>query len=109
MKIDASLEQERKEHAIAKVMVESLNKWYPGHLWAATADLRGGVAQVYNLACSGKYGFIIKLSELMHNQKKLFLAGGEILERYYLSRGAMSTTEVENLEHTATGAVGDIK
>lgn len=75
---------------MAKTMADVLHTTYPGHLWAVTCDGKTGLADVRNLALSGNWGFRMKLddiysaSQFMHMVK---MAGGELLERYRLTRG----------------------
>lgn len=110
MLVDQDVVQAQQEHEMAKIMGESLHQWFPGHLWGVTVDLRGGVAQVMNLALSGRQGFVLHLSKVLHDQKALFYAGGEILERYQLSRGKMNINEMDDLKRGIDGGViGDLK
>jgi len=73
----------------AKEVGDTLNKHYPGHLWLVL--FQGRALVVKNLAISSHYGFIIKhtdsfsASDLAHNA---VLAGGELLERAGMVRGA---------------------
>lgn len=76
---------------MAKEMADTLNQHYPGHLWAVHVDGAGsGFADVRNMGLSGAWGFRVMLkhtysaSEFRH---RIVMAGGEILERYRLSRG----------------------
>jgi hypothetical protein len=80
---------------LAKNVGEHLHRKYPGHLWAV--NVAGGVVTVQNLYLSGRWGFRIMESEIDPDYKIITRAGGEILERYRLSRGAMREDEVENL------------
>lgn len=86
------------EMLIAKNMAETLHRNYPGHLWAVTCE--DGVMTVRNLLLSGQWGFVLKMreqysaSELARQVKR---AGGELLERYRLSRGQLRDDEYENL------------
>lgn len=110
MSIESAVAREIEEKRIAKIFAEALNKWYPGHLWGVTVNLEGGIANVLNLALSGRYGFVIHLSKVMYDQKSLFYAGGEILERYRLSRGKMVTNEMADLKRDFAGStIGEIK
>jgi len=101
--------QDMREMDLAKKYAEQLEAAYPGHLWAVTVDLRGGVAQVFNMSLTGRYGFVIKLSRLKFDPKALVMAGGEILERYRLSRGKMIEAEIAGLKRDFSGAaIGDL-
>jgi len=85
---------------LAKNVAETLNKHYPGHLWGVNVNEAGGIVTVYNLSLSGNWGFVLHIKDLAiaDDMKKVMRAGGEILERYRLRRGA----QVE-------GALHDIK
>lgn len=75
---------------MAKTMAEELHRAYPGHLWAVTCNGTIGFADVRNLALSGNWGFRIKLDDIYSASQFMHLvrtAGGELLERYRLTRG----------------------
>ncbi len=96
----------------ARHMAESLHAAYPGHFWAVACDGRTGFADVRNLALSGNYGFRIRLAKsysASQFKKDVLKAGGEILERYKLSRGKASDTEMSDLKTDFAGRViGDM-
>jgi len=73
----------------AKKMAEALHTHYPYHLWGVEVDSQGGIAKVFNLRLSGRWGFIIKLADLYSDpdMMRVVRAGGELLERYKLKRG----------------------
>lgn len=76
---------------MAKNMAEILHEAYPGHLWAVTCEGEKGIATVRNMMLSGQWGFVLKLSDLFSSsdmKKQVVMAGGELLERYRLRRGA---------------------
>lgn len=86
---------------MSKEMAEALHAAYPGHLWAVQVQGKQGVADVRNLMLSGNWGFRIKLPEQYSAsdfKKQVVRAGGEILERYRLRRGAA--------DHDAIAALG---
>ena len=93
------------DYDIAKRIAETLNKHYPGHLWGVTANHETGVATVLNLRLSGRWGFIIKLSEILDDPhlKKVITAGGEILERYRISRGQFDQDRIDELSVDFSG------
>lgn len=81
------------ERRAAQVIAEILHRHYPPppripFWWAVTVNGAGGVANVYNLALSGRMGYVIHLHNLMGagGEKLVMRAGGEILERYGLPR-----------------------
>jgi hypothetical protein len=97
MVVDA-LDMKVKEFWLAKQAVESLEKHYPGYMWAA--DIQGGLLNIRNMNLSGRMGFTIKhvnsysASDL---DKQLMRGGGEILERFRVHRG--------NIEHDAVASL----
>jgi len=78
------------EEVTAKNIAGTLDKYYPGHLWAVHVDGQQGVASIQNMMLQGKWGFRIFLGEEISAtdlDKIVMRAGGEILERYRQSRG----------------------
>jgi len=71
----------------AKIAGDILNDHYPCHLWLVC--WQGGALVVKNLALGSHYGFIMKddpdYGVLAHNA---MIAGGELLERARMRRGA---------------------
>lgn len=84
---------ELKDIKLAMEVAESLNKYYPGHLWAVNAQNDQGVVDIKCLNISGKYGMRILLREYHKlspelQKKHVIQMGGEFLERAHLLRGA---------------------
>jgi len=92
-------------------MAELLYKHYPDHLWAVTVESDQGIATVRNLRLSGNWGFILKLRDVVSHKelkRRVLLAGGELLERYKLSRGKFNVDEYLSLPTNFTGnIIGD--
>lgn len=93
------------EYDIARRMAEVLHTHYPGHLWGVSADVETGIAKVFNMRLSGQWGFIIKLSTLLHDPdlKSVVRAGGELLERYRLRRGRFDDAAYNDLPTDFSG------
>lgn len=92
--------------ALAKRIAESLHRHYPDHLWGVGADAASGVVKVMNLRLSGRWGFILKIRDLAYEdeiEREAKRAGGELLERYRLSRGRYRPSEYEALPSTPLG------
>lgn len=106
MLIDESPEQHLKEYKLSGTIAEVLLKHYPDHLWGVHVDFRGGVVQVTNMRLSGRWGFILHLNNVLSDptNKVIINAGGELLERYRLSRGRFNQSQYQQLN---TDAVGD--
>ena len=69
----------------AKNTAEMLEKKYPGWLWAVhTMD---GVVVVKSMRLSGNWGFVLHESKIDNDYKAVVNAGGEMLERFRMSRG----------------------
>lgn len=80
---------------MARNMAELLHKHYPGHLWAVTCDGTKGIATIRNLMLSGDWGFILKLPAIYSASewdKRVVMAGGEVLERYRIARAGAERT-----------------
>lgn len=82
----------------ARSIAETLHRHYPGHLWAVHASGETGIATIHNLRLSGRWGFVIRLLELQQDPglRMVVRAGGELLERWALSRGPLQEQEMEN-------------
>ena len=90
----------------AKTMAETLHQHYPGHLWAVTCDGATGMASVRNLALSGMWGFQLRLPATYTAsdfKRRVVRAGGELLERFRVSRGALRPDEMASLRTDFSG------
>ena len=89
----------QQENEIAKNVAELLQQTYPGYQWAVNADLHGGVVHIYNLNLSGRWGFLMKVKDVVEDggKRKVMQAGGELLERYRVSRGRINQAEYESM------------
>lgn len=91
---------------MAKQMAEALHAAYPGHMWAVACDGQIGFADVRNLALSGNWGFRIKLDEIYSGsqfKRQVLMAGGELLERYRMSRGKFNQDQYQGLQTDFAG------
>lgn len=92
------------EMTTAKDMADILHTAYPGHLWAVNVER--GVADVRNLALSGRWGFRLVLPAVYSAsefKRDVIRAGGEILERYKLRRGRMDWDKYDELKTDVAG------
>ncbi len=100
-----SIQEELASQAIARSVSEVLDKHYPGHAWAVQADVMQGIVKVHNLKLSGEWGFMLMMDDLMNDptERPVVNAGGELLERFKLSRGRAQEDEIENLQRDMRG------
>ena len=81
--LDPSQTENALDYIMAKDVGDTLNKHYPGHLWAVY--VKDSLIYVKNLMLSGKWGFIVKTADCFSAtelNRRLVRAGGELLERY---------------------------
>lgn len=86
---------------LMKQIGDKLFAHYPGYQWAVSVVK--GVVQVRNLNLSGKWGFVLLTKDIDPDLKVVMRAGGEILERYRLKRGAYNEDAYNSLKFTPTG------
>jgi hypothetical protein len=99
MIIQAFTEEDR-DMGVAEQAAGVLMKHYPNHLWAIS--VKGGVIIIKAMNISSNHGVIVKMKDVMHDaavrDKEVMRAGGELLERARLIRGAYNGDRVQTLE-----------
>jgi len=93
---------------MAKDMAETLYEAYPDHAWAVTCEGKKGIATVRNMSLAGNWGFVLHLKTLSSAsdwKKRIVMAGGELLERFRLRRGAANQDAIAGLEMNRFGRV----
>lgn len=73
----------------ARTLGEALHRHYPGYLWAVNVESRTGLIQIRNMHLAGNWGYVLKMGavySISSLEKDVIRAGGEILERFRLSR-----------------------
>lgn len=96
------------EIVLSKNIADALSKRWPvhnGHAWAINVDGEQGICHIYNLALSNKFGFTIKLVNLVNDPKykAAINAAGEILERYSIRRRGDTADDMGLLKKDFTG------
>jgi hypothetical protein len=87
---------------IAKLAAQTLSIHYPAHLWMV-GWAPGMTLVIKNMAMDARYGFTIdagraaSVSQLEH---AVMLAGGELLERMGMKRGAWNGEFADHVEGT---------
>jgi len=90
------------ELALAKDIAETLHKEYPGHAWGV--NVTKGIIDIRDLSVSGTMGYTLHVLRLGSDWKrKVILAGGEILERFRVSRGQLNIDNVLSMERNFKG------
>lgn len=76
---------------LCKNIGDTLERHYPGWLWAIQPDETGGILAIRALRLSGEWGYVFRLADLQGDSKvvaaDVMRAGGEILERFGVPRG----------------------
>lgn len=90
---DTSGEVPLADLALAAAVYHKLDAHYPGHQWRVNADHETGLVTVQLLYLGvtrqhGKWGYVIKIDRLNGDPtlRAAVKAGGELLERFGLSR-----------------------
>lgn len=79
---------------IAASAIDKLRTNYPQWPWSVHVNSEAGVMNVFNLAVSQRYGYVLFLDQLDVDMKCVMRAGGEILERANLARRARREGDV---------------
>ena len=92
--------------AFAKEVGRVLHMHYPNYGWRVDADTQRKTIHVLNIDLSGEWGFVLHMNKIANEadlEKKVMRAGGEILERYGLSRLGFNANEYALLEKNDLG------
>lgn len=84
--MDSEIELALRERELSAHCVTELEKFYPKQLW--TAEAKSGVVIIRNLALHGQWGFVVHQTNLNDLSKTMMRRGGELLERFRISRTA---------------------
>lgn len=74
---------------LVKQAADTLERAYPGWLWAIQPDEHGGVVNIFSMRLSGEWGYTLFTSRLQDDPTMASVrnAGGELLERFGFARG----------------------
>lgn len=84
----------RGQH-LAKQTFEILHKKFPGYTWLVGVDLDGGILDIRVKDFPNRWGFTEHISRW--TEQRILRAGGEVLERWHLSRSRVRRHEVQTL------------
>lgn len=83
-------------------------KYYPGHLWAVQFNGETGMATIRNLMLAGNWGYQLHIPKIYSASSfaaRVKAAGGEILERFKLQRGAFREDQYSQLKTNFAGHI----
>ena len=102
--------QKQEETRVAAQVLNALMHAYPGYEWFVEVNFEGGICTV-KPEFAGQWGYVLHLNAAASSsefEKMAVWAGGELLERYNLSRVRADEAAIEALPTDARGfAIGD--
>lgn len=95
---------------LARNLIARLNATYPAFhgLWQVHVNEAGGVIEVMNLALSGRWGFLMHIANIDAEGRNVVRAGGELLERYAISRANRVGVIMDQLQAAKRDYRGDL-
>lgn len=91
---------------LSKTLAECLHRHYPEWLWAVNVSHRTGMIDIRNLHLTGNHGYRLRLGitySISSLERDVMRAGGEILERFRMSRAQF---QAEQYGHAPTDFAG---
>jgi hypothetical protein len=84
---------------LANNLIARLESAYPAFagMWRVTVNEKGGTVEVTNMALSGRWGFLMHIAKIDPEGRKVVRAGGELLERYRISRSQRVSVAMDSL------------
>lgn len=96
---DADWTNEVRKKAVADYVGPLLANEYPGYRWRVEPDIHNGIVNIRCEHASGIYGYTLK-PHLYYSETQwraaVIKAGGEILERFHLSRKGLSESNYQD-------------
>lgn len=86
---EAAMHRNANDINMAKTLCEALQRHYPDHLWAVNVEGRTGLITIRDMYLAGNWGYVLKIGavySISSLEKDCVRAGGEILERFRMSR-----------------------
>lgn len=70
-------------------LIKALRSTYPAFAdyWKIRIDTRGGIVQIWNLALSGDYGFVLHITRIDPEMRRVRELAGQLFERFHVLRG----------------------
>ena len=89
--------------SLVKNVADTLDKHYPGHLWAVGPSNDYSMLAIWNENLSTRYGMWIRVNDIDPEYRNIMRWAGELLERAKVSRGAFKEDEMNNLQRDSRG------
>lgn len=101
---DEDAEKTIKADALCRRMGAMLQKHYPGIRWYVDVNLDGGVSNIRCADIAMAFGYVLHLhcSEI-ELERQVVLAGGQILERFAVSRERQAVRDISHIVKNAKG------
>lgn len=95
---------------LVRNLLARLDAAYPAFegAWRVTINEPMGVLEVTNLLLSGKWGFLMHIAKIDPEGRKVVSAGGELLERYRISRSMRRSVAFESLRVAKRDRLGNL-
>ena len=95
---------------LARNLIARLEEHYPAFagFWRVSVNEAGGVVVVTNLMLSGRWGFVLHISKIDPEGRKVVSAAGELLERYNISRSRLKSVAMQSLMVRPRNARGEL-
>lgn len=89
----------------AKRLGTALVKTYPRHGWSVEVDSNQGIVKIFNRHMSPIQGYLLKLKDLnvADAERQIVRIGGEILERFGLSRVRFEADKIRQIQKDTMG------
>ena len=88
-------------------LIKALHLAYPAFrdTWIIRVDTRGGIVQIYNRAFSGQMGFVMHITKIDPEMKRVRELAGELFERYGIAtkRGQSIRQAMQDMHHDPFG------
>ncbi len=99
------VEQRAVDAKLAKKIGLELARQYKGHGWQVEADSANGIVKIFNIHMSGLHAYVWKTQHIHFSRIPLDVSriGGELLERYGLSREKFVEDHVFDVKRDARG------
>lgn len=92
--------QQKAEFELASSIVHLLSASYPGFAWSVCVDSNNGIAKIFEPSfMDSTVPYVLRLQEVLYCEKEMrrrvVKVGGEILERFFLPRTAMTVERAQ--------------